>query len=224
LPTRRGFVAAASLGILSLYGVWTAYDAAPGFGAGDDGQGDGHGEDEMETLGAAAGHGDHGAGASDAAAGFREEARAFIDRYRLPDGSVQPSAPAAPSPSIGAAGLEHSGGHGGHAGAAAPSPADERASGVETPVDVYLLVQQWMFEPAVLHLAAGVPYRFRMLAADVSHGASLQLGAASRIVRLRPGVPTELVARFTRPGEYLVYCTVYCGPGHDQMAGRLIVA
>lgn len=219
-PTRRGFVITASLSILSLYGVWAAYDAAPGFEA-ENGQAGGHGE-EAEELEAAAGHGGHGVGPSDAAAGFREEMQAFMDRYSLPDGSVQPRAAAAFPPATGMAGMEH-GGHGGHAGTAAPSSADEGATGAETPVDVYLLVQQWLFEPAVLRLATGVPYRFRMLAADVSHGASLQLGMGSRIVRLRPGVPTELVVRFTEPGEHLLYCTVYCGPGHDQMVGRLIV-
>jgi cytochrome c oxidase subunit 2 len=88
---------------------------------------------------------------------------------------------------------------------------------------VYLLVQQWMFEPSVIRLAAGVPYRIRMLALDVSHGASFQLGFGSRIVRLRPNTPTDLLVRFERPQDVILYCTVYCGLGHDQMHARVIV-
>lgn len=92
------------------------------------------------------------------------------------------------------------------------------------PVDVYLMAQKFSYSPDALRLKAGVPYRFRMMADDITHGASIQLGAASRIIRLRPNVVTEQTLTFTRPGEYLVYCTVYCGPAHDAMQGRIVVA
>jgi heme/copper-type cytochrome/quinol oxidase subunit 2 len=62
-----------------------------------------------------------------------------------------------------------------------------------------------------------------MMALDVSHGASLQLGLGSRVIRLRPGVLDEREITFSAPGEYLLYCTVYCGAGHDQMYSKIIV-
>jgi hypothetical protein len=214
---RRGFVVAASLGILSLYGLWSAYGAAPGLSLGGEDDADEH---DGETP--AGGHGGHGAAGGDTEA-FRAEAEAYIERHRLPDGSVQPpSAPATDRPGTGIPMQSH-GGHDGHATAEMSTPASTPGEAEGAPIDVYLLVQQWLFEPAVLRLAAGVPYRFRMLALDVSHGASLQLGLGSRIVRLRPGAPSELLVRFERPGEILLYCTVYCGLGHDQMHGRIIV-
>ena len=83
---------------------------------------------------------------------------------------------------------------------------------------------QFSYSPDLLRLKAGVPYRFRMLADDITYGASIQLGAASRIIRLRPNVVTEQMLTFSQPGEYLVYCTVYCGPAHDAMQGRIVVA
>jgi heme/copper-type cytochrome/quinol oxidase subunit 2 len=82
---------------------------------------------------------------------------------------------------------------------------------------------QWSYEPGTLRLRTGVPYRFRMMAIDVSHGASLQLGAGSQIIRLRRNALVERELTFTRPGEYLLYCTLYCGIGHDRMSGRIIV-
>ena len=104
-----------------------------------------------------------------------------------------------------------------HAGHGTAMPAD-------APVEVYLMAQQWFFEPAVLRLQAGKTYRFRMMAADMSHGASIQLGAGSFVIRLRQGVASEREITFKRPGEYLVYCTVYCGVGHDRMAAKIVVA
>ena len=107
-------------------------------------------------------------------------------------------------------------GHGAHG--APPTTSDahgitegsvESETAATAPADVYLAVQQWLFEPTVLRLRRGVPYRFRIMALDVSHGASLQLGRGSHIIRLRPGVLAEHELTFTRPGEYLVYCTVY---------------
>ncbi|WP_372839746.1 hypothetical protein [Phaeovulum sp.] len=91
------------------------------------------------------------------------------------------------------------------------------------PVEVYLLAERWYFEPAHLRLESGVAYRFRMLAADIPHGASIELGRGSRMARLRPGTVTEMEMRFDRPGDHLVYCSLYCGQGHDLMQARIEV-
>lgn len=213
-PTgRRGFVVATSLGILSLYGLWSVYGAAPGLRL--------SGEPDGEAAGGS--HDGHGAVSGDLDA-FRADAEAFIARYRLADGSVQPPSPVAAAQPAGGMSMDGHGGHDGQATVEVPTLPPAHREPEQAAADVYLLVQQWLFEPAVLRLSAGVLYRFRMLALDVSHGASLQLGLGSRIVRLRPGVPSELLVRFERPGEVLLYCTVYCGLGHDQMHGRIIVA
>jgi plastocyanin len=136
------------------------------------------------------------------------------------------------------------GGHGGHGEApAGPSREEFRkladafiqdhklADGSVRPprphhgaAEVYLMAQQWAYAPAVLRLETGVPYRFRMMAMDIAHGAAIHLGAGSRIIRLRPGVLVEQELTFAAPGEHLVYCTVYCGLPHDRMQGRIIVA
>lgn len=178
---RRGFVAAAGFGVLSLYLVWAGYGAAPlGFGA------------HRETPGAAeGGHGEHGPAPVGAAIEeFKQRVQAFIEENKLSDGSVRP----------------------------------QRAAGAEPPLEVYLMAYQWGFAPRELRLEAGVPYRFRMMAVDVAHGASVRLGPGARIVRLRPGALVEQEYTFSRPGEYLLYCTVYCGLPHDRMQGRIIVS
>ena len=41
-------------------------------------------------------------------------------------------------------------------------------------------------------------------------------------VRLKPGVQ-EFDLTAPKPGEYLVECTVKCGPGHDTMSFKMVV-
>lgn len=131
-----------------------------------------------------------------------------------------------------------SAGHGGHDAAGGPGRDEFRkladafieesklADGSVQPraAEVYLMAMQWAYLPGVLRLQTGVPYRFRMMAMDSTHGAAIALGPGSRIIRLRPGVLVEQELTFKRPGEYLVYCTVYCGLPHDRMQGKIIVA
>jgi cytochrome c oxidase subunit 2 len=193
ISTRRGFVAAASFGVVSLDGSW-----AP--------RGDGDHDADAAATPSAGGHAGHGGGAvGPTVEELRSPTEAFVARHGLPDGSVRPV------PLVVAADA-----HAGHGNVAA-------GEGRPAAVDVYLMAYRWGYEPATLRLGVGVPYRFRMMAVDTSHGASIQLGSASRIIRLRRGALVEQELTFTRPGDHLVYCTVYCGIAHDRMAGRILV-
>jgi hypothetical protein len=209
--TRRGFVAFCGFGIVGLYGLWAAYGAAPlpFLGASHEpvaGEGDAHG-----IAGGGHSAADPGMTRALSPEDFRRSVEEFVARHRQPDGSVKP----------GAAGGEAASAHASHGMGHAPAQAADAA---DSPDDVYLMAYQWGFEPAVLRLAANRPYRLRMMAVDVSHGAAVQLGRGSRIVRLRTNTLVEQTVTFAHAGEHLVYCTVYCGPGHARMQGRLIVA
>jgi heme/copper-type cytochrome/quinol oxidase subunit 2 len=191
---RRGFIAAAGFGMVGVYFLWAGYGAAPlGFGRGHEPAEDGGGHAPEPS---AAGHGGHTAPTGTPGEEFRKLTEAFVEQNKLADGSVQPGRAMQDH-------ATHSAAHG--------------------PVEVYLMAHQWGYVPSVLRLETGVPYRFRMMAVDVAHGASLQLGHAGRIVRLRPGTLVEQELTFSQPGEFLLYCTVYCGLAHDRMQGRLIV-
>ena len=234
--TRRGFIAAMGFGGVSLYALWAAYGAAPtplallGLRHGDDHGAAGHG----------GGHGGHGAAHDGPSAEeFNKMTAEFIERYRLPDGTVHPR--------VLARTLEHDDGHGAmdhgamdhgamdHGamdhGAMDHGTMDHGAHEVDDPdhahddeaIDVYLAAGMWYYLPGTLRLDAGQPYRFRMMALDVAHGASIQFGRGGRMVRLRPGRVTEMDITFHEPGRYLVYCTIYCGPAHDVMQATIEV-
>jgi heme/copper-type cytochrome/quinol oxidase subunit 2 len=180
--------------MVTLYLLWAAYGAAP-LGLG------GHAEPaDVGGHGQADAHGGgHGAGGNGMqTAEFRKLMESFVEKHKLPDASVRPLAP---DKQVGHDHAEHS----------------------ASPTEVYLMAYQFGFTPAVLRLEAGVPYRFRMMAVDVAHGASVQLAPGARVVRLRPGALVEQEYTFKRAGEYLLYCTVYCGLAHDRMQGRIIV-
>jgi cytochrome c oxidase subunit II len=230
--TRRGFIAAAGFGGVSLYGLWAAYGAAPtplallGLGGSHDADGPAHGHGN--AVAAPGGHASHGAAVdSSAADDFRRRVSEFVERYRIADGSVYPRHVAAAAPR--GVGDHGSGGHGsgdhGHAPApvASGQPQSHDAHDGDETIDVYLLAEKWFYEPAVLRLDAGESYRFRMMATDVSHGASIQFGRGGRMIRLRPNTLVEMAATFREPGTYLVYCTVYCGVMHDYMKARIEV-
>lgn len=218
LTTRRSFIAVASLGAVSLYGLWAAMGAAPlrFWEQGESGEG------AMDMPAGGGGHEGHGAALGPTPDEFRRLTEEFIARYGLQDGSVAVGPAEAALPM---------------AGMAMPSHADTSAHempGMEAmtmahgetipAVDVFLLAQQWSFEPLDLRLRRDVPYRIRLMAVDAAHGASLQLGQGSHVIRLPKGVLVERQMTFTEPGEFLLYCTVYCGEGHQYMSGKIRVA
>ncbi len=241
LTSRRGFITAFGFGGVALYGAWAAYGAAPlPFG-----QRIGNAEHGASPSGTLEAPGGHGGAPAMSSAEFLQRHEAFLAQYRAPDGSVVVTPPAAAA-DVRSGAPEPESAHGGHgapqpqaphgahmppaveAHMAHPSAGAPAAHGPQPgsnePIDIYLLAFRFGFTPDELHLRAGQPYRFRMLASDVTHGASLQFGNASRIVRLRANVVSEQTITFNRPGRILVYCTVFCGPAHDAMSGRIVVA
>ncbi len=223
--TKRGFIIAMGFGGVSLYGLWAGYGAAPwprvllGLGAGE-------GNDAINVsppADAMAGMDHASTGSGMAGEEFRRNLAAFIERYQMPDGSVYPRRLAVDHAPVTSPAADM---------AAMPDMADDHAAtempashhpDPTAPIEVYLLAESWFYEPSQLRLDAGERYHFKMMAADVSHGASMQFGRGGRMIRLRPNKVTELEVVFDRPGSYLIYCTLYCGPAHDQMQARIDV-
>ena len=88
---------------------------------------------------------------------------------------------------------------------------------------VYLQAVSFGYLPPRLCLKSGVTYQFRAMATDVTHGAAIQMDTGSKMLRLPPASEVSEDVTFSEPGEYLVYCTSYCGIGHNFMMGQIIV-
>ena len=237
--TRPGFAILVGLLVLALYFLWAAYGAAPTslrFLA----------ETQSEGMGGMA-QGGHGAGAGGMTPEeFNEITEKFVEDLSLPDGSVRPTREwTASMAAMGGGqrvGEDEAGERRDKDEAMEPGEAARMASPAETtpavareqeeghgrdeggePIDVYLMATRFSYVPGVLRLERGVPYRFRMMSMDVNHGASIHTGFAGHIMRRPAQTMMEMVMTFPKPGEFMIYCTVYCGEGHGRMKGKIIV-
>ena len=118
---------------------------------------------------------------------------------------------------------EHAAAEAGHDEAEAEHGSASPGQDDTGPIDIYMMAMRYAYEPEVLRLEADLPYRFRIMSMDAIHGASVNVGFAGHIMRRPARTMAEMTMTFTEPGEYLVYCTVYCGLGHDMMKGKIIV-
>jgi len=89
--------------------------------------------------------------------------------------------------------------------------------------EAYILAEAnpWKFSPNEITVPAGSTVTFYLTSADVQHGFKLQ-GTNLNIMVL-PGQISKMTATFDEPGEYQFVCHEYCGVGHQNMFGTIIV-
>ena len=100
---------------------------------------------------------------------------------------------------------------------AAPVPANSNPAKEFT-----MTAKNWEFNPSAITVNQGDTVRITIKSIDVDHG--LAIPDFNVNVKLKPGdiKTVEFVA--DKKGEFRFYCNVYCGPGHREMEGTLIVS
>ena len=93
---------------------------------------------------------------------------------------------------------------------------------VEPPAggDAYLVGRMWQWYPA-LRLRQGETYRIHLSSLDLQHGFSLQ--PLNMNFQALPGYDHVLTLTPTSRGEFTVVCNEFCGIGHHNMSGKIIV-
>lgn len=86
--------------------------------------------------------------------------------------------------------------------------------------DVYMIARLWEWWP-ILELEKGEEYRLHLSSMDWLHGFSLQ--PANINLQIHPNYEMVLTVQPDDAGEYGVVCNEYCGIGHHQMLGKIIV-
>lgn len=87
--------------------------------------------------------------------------------------------------------------------------------------EAVMIGRMWSFEPAEIRVPAGANVTFVATTPDVLHGLNVE---GTRLnMMLIPGQVSRNTYRFEEPGEYLIICHEYCGPGHHLMYGTVIV-
>ncbi len=93
------------------------------------------------------------------------------------------------------------------------------AAAVEQVIPV--VAKKFEFSPATIELKAGVPVVLELTTADRKHGFLVpDLHLDEEIV---PGRVTRVRVVPDRPGTYPFHCSVFCGGGHEEMTGVIVV-
>jgi cytochrome c oxidase subunit II len=102
-------------------------------------------------------------------------------------------------------------------GAAAPPAAE--------PKTFEVIARRFTFEPATIEVTEGDRVRLIVRSADGPHGVEIKKFSVKKAVpRAKPGdspITIEFVA--SAPGTFPILCSEYCGSGHKEMTGTLVV-
>ncbi|MCG3185422.1 MAG: cytochrome c oxidase subunit 2 [Planctomycetes bacterium] len=86
--------------------------------------------------------------------------------------------------------------------------------------DIYLIGRNWQWTP-ILKLKKGVEYRLHTSSGDYQHGFSLlPMNMNFQVV---PGYDHVITFTPAETGEFNIICNEFCGAGHHQMTGLIIV-
>ena len=100
-------------------------------------------------------------------------------------------------------------------------PAADTFDGNGEVKEIEITAKNWEFDPGVITVNKGDKVRLRVKSLDVAHGISIPDFGVN--LKVNPG--EEATAEFVadKTGEFDFRCNVYCGEGHGEMTGTLIV-
>ena len=121
--------------------------------------------------------------------------------------------------------------------AAASAPFDSSAKGVAVrtlaqgkPSDasegtrtVEVIVKRFGFEPSRIEVTEGERVKLVVKSADGVHGVEVKKFKINKKIP-RGGEPVTIEFVASAAGEYPILCSEYCGDGHEDMKGVLVVA
>ena len=107
--------------------------------------------------------------------------------------------------------------------AAASAPFDSSLSkGQDEPREIPVVAKRFGFEPARVEVKEGERIRLVVSSEDGVHGLEIKkFRVNKKIPRGGDKVTMDFVA--SAPGEYPILCSEYCGEGHEEMKGMLVV-
>jgi cytochrome c oxidase subunit 2 len=89
------------------------------------------------------------------------------------------------------------------------------------PREIRVVARKFVWEPNVITLKLGEPVTLRLSAPEVPMGFSLpDFGVRADIV---PGQESMLQLTPDKVGSFTFVCDVFCGNGHEDMAGTVVV-
>jgi cytochrome c oxidase subunit 2 len=95
-------------------------------------------------------------------------------------------------------------------------------AGQDAPREIDVVARRFAFEPSRVEVRVGERVRLRVVSADGVHGMEIKKFKVKKEI---PRGTTPVVIEFTasEAGEFPILCSEYCGDGHEDMQGQLVV-
>ena len=84
-----------------------------------------------------------------------------------------------------------------------------------------VVAKQFEFVPGTITVKKGDTVRLKITSADVEHGIGIPEFGVNQTIPAGETVTVEFVA--SKTGTFEFKCNVFCGEGHREMAGKLVV-
>jgi cytochrome c oxidase subunit II len=91
----------------------------------------------------------------------------------------------------------------------------------QEPVTIKVVAKKYEFDPPKITVKAGVPVTLELTSADRIHG--FNIPDLKMRTDINPGETARVQFTPDKPGTHSFECDVYCGSGHPNMKGVLIV-
>ncbi|OGJ46947.1 hypothetical protein A2272_00455 [Candidatus Peregrinibacteria bacterium RIFOXYA12_FULL_33_12] len=103
------------------------------------------------------------------------------------------------------------------------TPTNNQPSNINQPnvKEFVMTTQQWQFNPSQITVNQGDLVKLRITTLDVKH--SIAIPDFNINKDLNPGEETVVEFTADKPGTFTFYCSIYCGEGHKDMKGILVV-
>ena len=87
--------------------------------------------------------------------------------------------------------------------------------------EFHIIAKQYTFEPNTITVDKGDRVRLHVKSDDVTHGISIPDFGVIEIIKVGQPITVEFIA--SKAGVFGMFCSEYCGAGHPNMKGTLIV-
>lgn len=84
-----------------------------------------------------------------------------------------------------------------------------------------MTAKQFAFTPDTIEVNKGDKVKLTITSMDVPHGFSIPEYGINE--RLNPGKPVTIEFKADKEGTFTAFCSVFCGSGHSNMKGKIIV-
>jgi cytochrome c oxidase subunit II len=100
--------------------------------------------------------------------------------------------------------------------------ARQDAAPAARPRVIDVVAKRYAFEPAEIQVAVGEAVRLMVRSADTLHGFEIKEMKVKKELE-RGAAPVAIDLKPATAGRFPILCSEYCGEGHDDMKGALVV-